>query len=115
MKRKSPIRIARDIAQSDLQGKTLVRVNYAALAKNKPLYQDAMFYLKAGWYRDYPFNCADCGKLEIWKATQQKWWYEVAKGGILTVAKRCRACRKVFREKRTDHQNSTLAGHEKKR
>lgn len=100
VKRKSSLERAREKVQAELPGRTLVRVNYDALEKQTPLYPEAMFYLKAGWYRDYPFHCADCGKLEIWTATQQKWWYEVAKGKKLTVAKRCRACRKIHRGKR---------------
>ncbi len=81
MKRKTPIEAALEKIQAELHGKTLVRVNYAALEKKTPFYADAMFYLRSGWYRDDPFECAGCGKLEIWTATQQKWWYEVAKGG----------------------------------
>lgn len=115
MKRKSPIQLARKKVQVELPGKTLVRVNYAALEKKTPLYPDAMFYLKAGWYRDYPFHCADCGKLEVWTATQQKWWYEVAKGGKLTTPRRCRTCRKAHREKQEAHRLKTLAGYERKK
>ena len=114
MKAKTPIEIAREKVQSELSGKKLVRVNFAALEKKTPLYPDAMFYLKSGWYRDYPFHCVDCRKLEVWSDTQQKWWYEVAKGGILTVAQRCRACRKIHREKKEIHRAKTLAGYEKK-
>jgi Probable zinc-ribbon domain len=46
------------------------------------------------YYMDYPFSCLDCGSAEIWKAEQQKWYYEEAKGYIWSVAQRCRACRK---------------------
>jgi len=49
------------------------------------------------YYEDTPFVCVDCGKEEIWTATQQKWWYEVAKGTIYSRAVRCRACRKLHR------------------
>jgi hypothetical protein len=115
MKRKSSIKLARENVQAELQEKTLVRVNYAALEKKTPLYPDAVVYLKTGWYRDYPFHCADCGKLEVWTATQQKWWYEVAKGGKLTIPRRCRICRKIHREKKETHRLKTLAGYEKKR
>src|SRR5689334_10454203 len=46
------------------------------------------------FYRDIEFDCVDCGRHEVWTATQQKWWYEVAKGSLYsTVQKRCRACR----------------------
>ncbi len=51
-------------------------------------------YVTRGFYEDKPFQCKDCGKSEIWTATQQKWWYEVAQGDVWTTATRCRACRK---------------------
>jgi Probable zinc-ribbon domain len=53
------------------------------------------------FYEDTPFTCVDCGKEEIWTATQQKWWYEVAKGEIYSRAVRCRECRRVLREPKT--------------
>jgi hypothetical protein len=37
-------------------------------------------FLIRGYYRDESFTCRDCGVVEVWTATQQKWWYEVAKG-----------------------------------
>ena len=43
------------------------------------------------YYRDYDFTCVDCGSFQVWR--QQKWWYEVAKGSIYSVAMRCCACR----------------------
>lgn len=39
-------------------------------------------YVTRGYYLDRPFTCKDCGKPEVWSATQQKWWYETAKGGV---------------------------------
>ena len=114
MKTKNPIQLAREKIQAELKGKSLVKVNYEALEKSLPFY-DGMFYLKSGWYRDYPFNCVDCGKLEIWTDTQQKWWYEVAKGGVLTIASRCRKCRKIQKEKKEIQRAKTLAGYEKKK
>jgi hypothetical protein len=55
-------------------------------------------YSPRTFYRDYEFSCIDCGSPEIWTAEQQKWWYEVAKGPIYSVARRCRACRAALRE-----------------
>jgi hypothetical protein len=112
---KSRLEIARAEVDADLLGKTQLRVNYEALEKKTPLYPSAMFYISAGWYKDQPFVCADCGKLEIWTAAQQKWWYEVAKGGILTTATRCRQCRKTHREKRESQRAKSLAGIAKKK
>ena len=48
-------------------------------------------FVARGYYVDAAFECAVCKKQEIWRATQQKWWYEVAKGDIFTTARRCRA------------------------
>jgi hypothetical protein len=45
------------------------------------------------YYVDQPFACGDCGREEVWTATQQKWYYEVAKGSLYGRAVRCRACR----------------------
>src|SRR4051812_33402185 len=54
-------------------------------------------YGKRRFYRDQPFTCGDCGREEVWTATQQKWYFEVAKGSIYGTAKYCRACRQKRR------------------
>lgn len=46
-----------------------------------------------GYYLDHPFTCEVCGREEVWSASQQKWWYEVARGSVFSVARRCRVCR----------------------
>ncbi|HVZ39442.1 MAG TPA: zinc-ribbon domain containing protein [Candidatus Kapabacteria bacterium] len=51
-------------------------------------------FVARGYYLDRPFTCKECGREEVWTATQQKWWYEVAKGDRLAVAVRCRPCRR---------------------
>lgn len=45
------------------------------------------------YYRDMPFACIDCGREEVWTASQQKWWYETARGDWEQKAVRCRTCR----------------------
>ena len=45
------------------------------------------------YYIDRPFACRDCGKEEIWRAADQKWYYEEAKGHIDATAVRCHVCR----------------------
>ncbi len=45
------------------------------------------------FYIDRPFACRDCGKTEIWRAVDQKWYYEETKGHIDAVAVRCHDCR----------------------
>tara|TARA_R110002110_G_scaffold3754_1_gene19526 strand:- start:53903 stop:54190 length:288 start_codon:yes stop_codon:yes gene_type:complete len=62
------------------------------------------------FYYDIEFDCEDCGKHQIWTASQQKWWYEEAGGYFFSTAVRCRDCRQNERErKRTARVN---AGHE---
>jgi hypothetical protein len=66
-------------------------------------------WYERGYYLDLPFTCVDCGVEEIWTATRQKWWYEVAKGYVYSHAKRCGACR---RKKRDDKATARrLSGH----
>jgi len=50
------------------------------------------------FYIDRPFTCRHCGKREIWRAADQKWYYEVAKGHIDARAVACHACRTVVRD-----------------
>ena len=47
------------------------------------------------FYIDRPFVCRDCGKEELWRARDQKWFYEEARGHIDAVAVRCHDCRKA--------------------
>ena len=46
------------------------------------------------YYIDRPFICRQCGKRQIWKAREQKWYYEEAGGHIDARAVECRECRK---------------------
>ena len=68
-----------------------------------------------GYYEDTPFRCVDCGKDEVWTATQQKWWFELAKGEIFTKASRCRACRRKERIRREEARRIHLEGIAKKK
>jgi hypothetical protein len=45
------------------------------------------------FYLDRPFTCRLCGKREIWKAEDQKWYYEEVKGHIDATAVECHSCR----------------------
>lgn len=47
------------------------------------------------YYIDRPFVCRRCGKREIWRARDQKWFYEEAKGHIDAVAVECHDCRRA--------------------
>lgn len=54
-------------------------------------------YSTKDYYKNIEFKCSDCGAEEVWKAKDQKWYYEVVKGPIYARPKRCRACRKKRR------------------
>lgn len=71
---------------------------------------DTPDFVKRGTYRDRRFVCVDCGVEETWTATQQKWWYEVAKGHVETVATRCRPCRVKERARKTEARRVHLDG-----
>ena len=66
------------------------------------------------FYRDISFHCKDCRKHEMWSATQQRWYYEIAKGPVQATAKRCRTCRKKHREE-TLRQRELLRLHREKK
>jgi hypothetical protein len=57
-------------------------------------------FQERGYYVDVPFVCVDCGVDQVWTATQQKWWYEVAKGYVYSTAVRCGPCRRAHRPRR---------------
>jgi len=90
--------------QLEAQG---VLVNESALAKNNSY--GAPQFVYRGYYVDAPFKCKDCGKEEVWTATQQKWWYEVAKGFAYSTAVRCRGCRRKEQARKAVAQH--VAGH----
>ena len=72
-------------------------------------------FVERGYYEDLQFACSTCGKEEVWRATQQKWWYEVAKGYPYSSAVRCRSCRKVEQARRDAARQASAAGRERKR
>ena len=87
-------------------------VNEALLAPNNSY--GAPDFVYRGFYVDRPFRCVDCGKEEVWTGTQQKWWYEVAKGFVYTTAIRCRLCRRKKREQSEESRRVHLEGLERK-
>jgi Probable zinc-ribbon domain len=72
-------------------------------------------FVEREFYVDRPFRCKDCGKAELWTASQQKWWYEVAKGDVWTVAVRCRPCRRRERDRKAQARRVHLEGLARKR
>lgn len=71
-----------------------ILVNPAELSPNHSYRSPPVYYI------DQEFICRDCGSNELWTATQQKWWYEVAKGSIYSDAVRCRSCREKVKEEK---------------
>lgn len=67
-------------------------------------------FVERGYYVDETFICRDCHKQQIWKASQQKWWYEVAKGNVETSAIRCRLCRRMVQERKAEARRVHLDG-----
>jgi hypothetical protein len=67
-------------------------------------------FVERGFYVAVPFRCAGCGAAEIWTATQQKWWYEVAKGYVYSTAKLCRPCRRKEQGRRDRARRVHLKG-----
>ena len=90
-----------------------VRVNVAALAPNNSY--GVPRFVKRGYYEDEPFKCAGCGTAQIWGASQQKWWYEVAKGYVYSTAKLCRPCRRREQARRTEARRVHQEGIARKR
>jgi hypothetical protein len=75
---------------------------------------DTPEFAKRGYYLDQPFQCQDCGVQEVWTARQQRWWYEIAQGGVWTTANRCRSCRRKERERKAAARKVHLEGLAKK-
>jgi hypothetical protein len=91
----------------------LIPVNEALLAPNNSY--GAPEFVGRGYYVDRPFRCVDCDKEEIWTGTQQKWWYEVAKGFVYSTAVRCRICRRKKRDQSAESRRIHLEGIERKK
>ena len=67
-------------------------------------------FVQRGYYVDMPFNCKSCGVAQVWTETQQKWWYESAKGDVWTKAVMCLACRKREQARRSKAREAHLGG-----
>jgi hypothetical protein len=91
----------------------LVPVNVKALAPNNSY--GVPRFVERGYYEDLPFACSSCGSKEIWRAAQQKWWYEVAKGYVYSNAKLCRTCRRRERARRAEARRIHLEGISRRR
>lgn len=90
-----------------------VTVNAASLAPDNS-YSTPEF-VERGHYVDIPFECEACGTPQTWTATQQKWWYEIAKGSRWTTARMCRPCRQRERARRAEARRVSEEGVEHKK
>jgi hypothetical protein len=77
-----------------------VAVNRSQLAEQDG-YREPDF-VQRGYYIDKEFLCQSCGEPQTWTAAQQKWWYEVAKGGVFATARLCRPCRRREQDRRAE-------------
>jgi hypothetical protein len=91
----------------------LIPVNGKLLAPNNSY--GVPDFVTRGYYVDRRFCCIDCGKEEVWTGTQQKWWYEVAKGFAYSTAVRCRVCRREKREQSAESRRVHLEGIQRKK
>ena len=90
-----------------------VAVNRTALAPDHSY--SVPDFVERGYYVDRPFECQECGEPQIWTATQQQWWYEVAKGSVWSTARLCRPCRQRERAQREEARRVSLEGRQRKR
>ena len=51
------------------------------------------------FYIDQVFACCDCDRKEIWRAEDQKWYYETTKAHIDARAVRCHTCRRARKQR----------------
>lgn len=102
-------RIAKEKA-GRLEGQVLVNVANL-LPTNSYCTPD---FVDRGFYIDKRFSCKTCGVAQVWTATQQKWWYESAKGDVWKVAVLCRPCRLRERKRKEVARQARLDGLAKK-
>ncbi len=84
----------RELAEADRLAKYLPSQNPTAVpADHTRLSHINTYGQLPEYYVDQPFTCRRCGKREIWRAADQKWYYEEAKGHIDARAVECHDCR----------------------
>lgn len=50
------------------------------------------------FYQDQPFRCRDCGVSGVWKADDQRWYFETVRVPHNRSATRCLPCRRIHNE-----------------
>lgn len=56
------------------------------------------------FYKDKCFTCQRCKAPSVWKAKDQKWWFETIKAYIGSRAVHCLACRKAIRLEKAEQK-----------
>jgi hypothetical protein len=79
-------------------------------AEQANLLHDRTYGPRPRFYVDEPFTCIECGTQEVWRAADQKWWYEQAKAKIATRANRCSTCRRKRRMRRSQERRIHIEG-----
>ncbi|QDT54701.1 hypothetical protein Pan44_27360 [Caulifigura coniformis] len=99
-------------AEKNDKARTAIANLEAVLVKREALAPSNSYgepdFVTRGYYVDQTFQCPRCEVVETWRATQQKWWYEVAKGSVYSSARYCTACRRKRREGRWREEDSQI-------
>jgi hypothetical protein len=66
-------------------------------------------YQRPIFYSDRTFTCEDCDTYCVWKAEDQRWYFETSRAPFYVTAKRCLDCRR--KERRRKHQTRIDSGH----
>lgn len=66
-------------------------------------------YHRPIFFTDQPFVCQDCGTPCVWKAEDQRWYFETMQAPYYETPKRCRPCRRNERIRK--NQARIQAGH----
>lgn len=69
-------------------------------------------YHRPIYYLDQPFTCVGCKVNDVWKAEDQRWYFEFSGAPYYQVAIRCRECRVIEKERKSKARRE--AGHESK-
>lgn len=78
--------------------------SHAVMADQNELSHNNTYGCLPLFYVDKSFHCRDCGEYGVWKAKQQRWWYEIVKGSIDSRAVQCIQCRKYDQAQREDQK-----------
>jgi hypothetical protein len=115
--RESQLKRAKALASIDTCDPDIDPPAGAVIADRGELAHNNTYGCLPRFYVDKVVVCRQCSTEEVWPATRQKWWYEVAKGNINTDAVLCRACREKEKarkeEARRIHQNGLAKKYDK--